>query len=147
MTPLSSKVLKRIQKLRARMMDPSSDKESATARAALIALLKKNGRTWHDLSKIMAEIEMEKAAAEAAAAEATRVAGWKKGPDGDDLGIPGWPLKLNACPDRGLHLSHKRGTSDDRALDLAHVRLPSIPLHTALSSSSAQSKNAGKQRC
>jgi len=89
MASLAPKTLKRIQDLWARMMDPSSDQESATVRAVLIALLKKNSRTWHDLPKIMAEIEMEKAAAEAAAAAATRAAGWKKGPDGDDLGIPG----------------------------------------------------------
>ena len=89
MTPLSPKVLKRIQNLWARMMDPSSDKESAAARTALLELLKKNGRTWHDLQKIMAEIEIQRMAAEEAAAAATRAAGWKKGPDGDDLGIPG----------------------------------------------------------
>jgi len=89
MTPLSPKVLKRIQNLWARMMDPSSDKESAAARTALLELLKKNNRTWHDLQKIMAEIEIQRMAAEEAAAAATRAAGWKKGPDGDDLGIPG----------------------------------------------------------
>ena len=89
MTPLSPKVLKRIQNLWARMMDPSSDKESAAARTALRELLKKNNRTWHDLQKIMAEIEIQRMAAEEAAAAATRAAGWKKGPDGDDLGIPG----------------------------------------------------------
>jgi len=88
-TPLSPKVLKRIQNLWARMMDPSSDKESAAARTALLELLNKNGRTWHDLQKIMADIEMQRMAAEEAAAAATRAAGWKKGPDGDDLGIPG----------------------------------------------------------
>jgi hypothetical protein len=49
---------------------------------------KKNGYTQHDLPKIMADIELEKMAAEAAAAAATRAAGWKKGPHGDDLGIP-----------------------------------------------------------
>jgi hypothetical protein len=87
MTPLSPKVLKRIQNLWARMMDPSSDKESAAARTALLESLKKNGRTWRDLQKIMAEIEMQRMAAEEAAAAATRAAGWKKGPDGDDLGI------------------------------------------------------------
>jgi hypothetical protein len=69
-------------------MDPSSDNESAAARTALLELLKKNGRTWHDLQKIMADIEVEKEAAAAAAAVATRAAGWKKGPDGNDLGIP-----------------------------------------------------------
>jgi hypothetical protein len=37
----------------------------------------------------MAEIEMQRMAAEEAAAAATRAAGWWKGPDGDDLGIPG----------------------------------------------------------
>jgi hypothetical protein len=46
------------------MMDPSSDKESAAARTALLELLNKNGRTWHDLQKIMAEIEMQRMAAE-----------------------------------------------------------------------------------
>ena len=66
MPPLSPKVLKRIQKLWARMMDPSSDKESAAARTALLELLKKNGRTWHDLQKIMAEIEMQRMAAQEA---------------------------------------------------------------------------------
>jgi hypothetical protein len=71
------------------MMDPSSDKESAAARTALLELLKENGRTWHDLQKIMAGIEMQRMASEEAAAAATRAAGWKKGPDGDDLGIPG----------------------------------------------------------
>jgi Protein of unknown function (DUF3631) len=70
------------------MMDPSSDKESLTARAALIEALRKNGRTWHDLQKIMADIEAEKTAGEAAAAAATRASGWRKGPYGDDLGIP-----------------------------------------------------------
>ena len=38
MSPLSSKVLKRVQNLWARMMDPSSDKESAAARTALLEL-------------------------------------------------------------------------------------------------------------
>jgi hypothetical protein len=41
-------------------MDPSSGKESAAARIALLDLLKKNGRTWHDLQKIMADIEAKK---------------------------------------------------------------------------------------
>ena len=75
MTPLSPKVLKRIQNLWARMMDPSSDKESAAARTALLELLNKNGRTWHDLQKIMAEVELQRMAAEEAAAAATRAAG------------------------------------------------------------------------
>ena len=89
MAKLSKKDLKRIQDLMARMMDQSSDEESVSARTALNKLLKEKGLTQHDLLKIIAEIEMERMAAEEAAAAATRAAGWKKGPDGDDLGIPG----------------------------------------------------------
>jgi hypothetical protein len=62
------------------MMDPSSDKETAAARTELLDLFKKNGRTWDDLQKIMADIDAEKEAAAAAAAVATRAAGWKKEP-------------------------------------------------------------------
>jgi hypothetical protein len=51
-------------------------------------LLKKNGLTRHNLPKVMAKIEMQRMAAEEAAAAATRAAGWKKGPDANDLGIP-----------------------------------------------------------
>jgi hypothetical protein len=57
------------------------------ARTKLDELLKKNGLTSRDLPRIIAESEMEKVAAENAAAEATRAEGWQ-GPGGDDLGIP-----------------------------------------------------------
>src|SRR5271170_7735551 len=96
MAKLSKKDLKRIQDLMARMMDQSSDEESVSPRTALNKLLKEKGLTQHDLLKIIAEIEMERMAAEEAAAAATRAAGWKKGPDGDDLGIPGNDLLGNA---------------------------------------------------
>jgi hypothetical protein len=87
---LSAKDLKRLQDLWARIIDPASaSEETATARTKLNELLKKNGLTRHDLPKIMADIEIQRIAAEEAAAAATRAAGWKKGPDGDDLGIPG----------------------------------------------------------
>jgi hypothetical protein len=89
MGELSKKDLKRVQRLMALIMDLSSKEESENARIALNNLLQKYGLTQHDLPRIFAEIELEKVAAEEAAAAATRAAGWKKGPDGDDLGIPG----------------------------------------------------------
>jgi hypothetical protein len=111
---------------------PARRSRYAAGSVALLELLKKNGRTWHDLQKIMAVIEAEKEAAAAAAALATRAAGWKKGPDGNDLGIPNNDLLALAPPtDRDLRLSYGRRAHNDRALDLAHARLSSIPLHTA----------------
>ena len=90
MPKLSAKDLKRLQDLWARIIDPASaSEETATARTKLNELLKKNGLTRHDLPKVMAKIEMQRMAAEEAAAAATRAAGWKKGPDANDLGIPG----------------------------------------------------------
>src|SRR3984893_8199733 len=87
---LSAKDLKRLQDLWARIIDPASAiEETATARTKLNELLKKNGLTRHDLPKVMAKIEMQRMAAEEAAAAATRAAGWKKGPHANDLGIPG----------------------------------------------------------
>src|ERR1700730_11965126 len=87
---LSAKDLKRLQDLWARIIDPASaSEETSTARTKLNELLNKNGLTRHDLPKIMAKIEMQRMAAEEAAAAATRAAGWKKGPNDDDLGIPG----------------------------------------------------------
>jgi hypothetical protein len=87
---LSAKDLKRLQDLWARIIDPASaSEETATARTKLNELLTRNGLNRHDLPKIMAEIEMQRMAAKEATAAATRAAGWKKGPDGDDLGIPG----------------------------------------------------------
>jgi hypothetical protein len=71
------------------MIPASASEETATARTKLNDLLKKNGLTRHDLPKVMAKIEMQRMTAEEAAAAATRAAGWKKGPDANDLGIPG----------------------------------------------------------
>jgi Protein of unknown function (DUF3631) len=88
MVKLSSKVLNKIQNLWARMLDPASaPAEAEKARSAILELLKNHGYAWRDLQKIMADIEIEKAATEAAAAAATRARGWKP-PNGDDLGIP-----------------------------------------------------------
>jgi hypothetical protein len=82
----SEKDLKRLQSLWARIMDPASAaEETTTARAKLDELLKKYGLTRHDLPKIMHAIEQERVDAEKAAAEATRAAGWEKGPEGNDL--------------------------------------------------------------
>ena len=87
---MSAKDLKRLQDLWARIIDPASaSEETATARTKLNDLLKKNGLTRHDLPKIMAKVEMQRMAAEEAAAAAARAADWKKGPDANDLGIPG----------------------------------------------------------
>ena len=80
MPKLSAKDLKRLQDLWARIIDPAfASEETATARTKLDDLLMKNGLTRHDLPRIMAKIEMQRMAAEEAAAAATRAAGWKSG--------------------------------------------------------------------
>ena len=110
MPKLSAKDLKRLQDLWARIIDPASaSEETSTARTKLNELLNKNGLTRHDLPKIMAKIEMQRMAAEEAAAAATRAAGWKKGPDANDLGIPGNNLLgLMLTLIEGIHLGHSR---------------------------------------
>ena len=72
MPKLSDKDLKRIQALWGRIVDPASaDEEVKKARTKLDELLKTNGLTSRDLPRIIAESEIEKVAAENAAAEAT----------------------------------------------------------------------------
>jgi hypothetical protein len=114
------------------MMDPASvEKESAKARSALLEELKKNGRTWHDLQGIMADIEAEKKADAAAAAAATRARGWKP-PDGDDLGIPGNDLiGLLLANNRDVRLCYAGGTHGVRALDPSLARLSHVRRYAA----------------
>jgi hypothetical protein len=132
---LSAKDLKRLQDLWARIIDPASaSEETSTARTKLNELLNKNGLTRHDLPKVMAKIEMQRMAAEEAAAAATRAAGWKKEPDANDLGIPGNNLL-------GLMLTlieeYIWVTAEERlaiALWILHtIHVPPIPSHAATS--------------
>jgi hypothetical protein len=86
----SEKDMKRLQKLSAVIADmASAPEEVTTARAKLNELFKKYGLTLRDLPKLLHAIEQDRIDAEAAAAAATRAAGWAKGPEGTDLGIPG----------------------------------------------------------